>query len=109
MGDEWMNDRWSQSAGYGLQNYSDKICKNIIRVTYIRWDTTAESRGTSSRRVHKGAHRGVISFKPTLDEETSEGGTVTSSRESHWMGRGVKFSAQPSPSQSPQQPEPIAT
>ena len=54
--------------------------------TYITYVARAESHTTSSTRFYKGAHRGVISYKSPLDKETSEGWTVTSSRESHCMG-----------------------
>ena len=75
MGDEWIDGVNLLAMGYKttLTRYINKI----ISFTYIRWDTTAEL--TSSRRVHKGTHRGVISYKSALDEETPEGGTVTSS------------------------------
>ena len=57
-------------------------------LTYISWDTRAESCNTSSSRFYKSAHGGVISCKSALDKETSKGLTVTSSRESHCMGGG---------------------
>ena len=56
-----------------------------MHLTYVRWDTRAESHTASRWRVHKGTHRGVISCNSALDKETSEGGTVTSSRESHYI------------------------
>ena len=58
-----------------------------IYLTYIRWDTRAESCITSRWKVHKDTHGGVISHKSALDKETSEGGTVTSSRESHYRSK----------------------
>ena len=56
---------------------------SLTYITYVAW---TESCTTSRWRVHKGTHRGAISYKSALDKETSEGGTVASSWESHWMG-----------------------
>ena len=70
-----------------MLDFQNQSTSGGIHLTYIRWDTRAESHTAFRRRVYKGAHRGVISCKSALDKETSEGGTDTSSRESHYRSK----------------------